>query len=143
MKSLMRPVILYFWLNAESFRLPASIWSPWRSRKLSATEAVLRASDAETDEGSLRKSCTVLNAPCFSAKVVSFGGALLTLSELVVRGDCDGDVDICEKRDCSSFMRLFAVAGDVVERSFSTGSARPMRSAGTETPAWPRRDIAP
>lgn len=66
----------YFWFSPFAVFRPAATWSPWRCRKLFMVEAAARASDSETDLGSLWKSAAVFSAACFCANVVpSLGGA--------------------------------------------------------------------
>lgn len=50
---------------------PEAIWVPCLSWKLFAVEAALRASESETDEGSVRNAFAVLIADCFCAQLVS------------------------------------------------------------------------
>jgi hypothetical protein len=68
------PAIPYFWFKLLAVFHPAATCSPWRSRKLFAVEAALRASERVTLEGSLCRVFTVLRAACFSAHVVPVAG---------------------------------------------------------------------
>lgn len=59
-----------FWFKPLAVCRPAATWSPCLSRKLLAVYAADRASDSETEEGSLRKLLAVFSAAFFCAQVV-------------------------------------------------------------------------
>lgn len=60
----------YFLFNAFAPFQPAAACSPWRSRKLLAVAAELRASERVIEEGSFRNWEAVWRAACFWAKDV-------------------------------------------------------------------------
>lgn len=62
--------IPYLLLNRFAVPAAEATCAPCRSRKLLAVEAVARASERETEEGSFWNDCAVLKASCFCFQVV-------------------------------------------------------------------------
>ena len=136
------PLILfptsYFLFNALAFFQPAATWSPWRSWKLCAVEAVALASEREIEDGLLRNELAVFRAACFWANEVPWDGG---------SGFC-GLVEILENLDWSSlnwdvwtFERLGVTPPGLEPPSsrpgFASWGSPPMPSPGTVTPADP------
>ena len=72
--------------------MPEATWSPCRWRKLFAVDAADRASENETEEGSLRALPMVFSAACLSAHEVPCDGGWVA--------EAVDDVEpILEKRD--------------------------------------------
>ena len=128
---------------------PAATWSPWRWRKLLTVPAADLASDRDTDDGSLWNADAVLSAACFCCQEVpsAAGGVACAGGDAAV-----ALVVILEKRFCSSLVCALLApgrgrggcAGGVDAWSGElAGLGRPMPSAGTDTPAAPRRFTAP
>jgi hypothetical protein len=114
-------------------------------------EAAARASDAETELGSLRKLAAVCSAACFWAKVVpSAGTGAGAAADADAALDEPVPVPRRAKRDWSSLScEVFAGAGageragDAGLVGFAALAGLLIPSAGTEIPAAPRRSAAP
>jgi hypothetical protein len=152
------PAMPYFWLSPLAARQPEAACSPCRCWKLFAVEAAPFRSEAETLDGSLRKLLAVLRAACLSAHDVPVAGADSAGDEAVILanrfcnswscgplpavagGDSGADVDELE------LWRAGGGGGAIVRppRGGTGGEAvRPIPNPGTDTPAWPKRFMAP
>ncbi len=123
----------YFVFNKLAFFHPAATWSPCRSRKLFAVEAVAFASASETEYGSLRNELAVFKAACFCAKEVPCAGESRF---------CDL-VDILENLDWSSLnwgpwaLQILLFEPSWFFHGFASWDPPPIPKPGTETPADP------
>jgi len=141
-------VRLYLVFNLFADFQPEATWSPWRSLKLLAVETAFRASDNETEDGSLRNDCAVLNAACFSAIVVPWLGASAGAEDLPrpENLDCNsfswGELGI--PTDVTDGIRgggptVAGLDADAVEfiGGAATGCFPPIPNPGTDIPAAP------
>lgn len=142
---------------------PATACSPCLSRKLLAVDAAFRASENETDDGFFLKSLAVFKAACFCVHVVpppAAGGGLAVF--IFANRDCNSpncgplpagrvaggggaNPPVREGMGGDAVLVLAGRGGDAVVREGggNGGALLPISKPGTDTPASPKRLVAP